>query len=130
VIEAIPALNVLHEDQRVSAYMKSTNQRGMLQHAFFIVTETDGSGPPDSIVGRGSSQSNDSSPSANSTLSASQARDRDASQPVLLRHAHDYGYSNSDPLTSMGMLTKVPIISFCRSTPSYKTLTYAGHIRN
>jgi hypothetical protein len=31
----------------------------------------------------------------------------DSATPSLIRHAQDYGYSNSDPLTSMGMLNKV-----------------------
>lgn len=49
----------------------------------------------------GSSHLSSSSPSETTT----QLEDREA--PALLRHAHDYGYSNSDSLNSLGMLTKV-----------------------
>jgi hypothetical protein len=49
----------------------------------------------------GSPQSNESS------SSEIVARMENHEAPALLRHAHDYGYSNLDSLSSMGMLTKV-----------------------
>lgn len=56
---------------------------------------------------RGSSQSNDLSPTSHSGGKPSQSPHPEGPEPALLQQAHDYGYSNSDPLSSMGMFKKV-----------------------
>jgi hypothetical protein len=50
---------------------------------------------------RGSSLSDDSSPKDHTSPP------KDPNAPTLLQHAHEYGYSNSDSLNSMGLLSKV-----------------------